>query len=866
MEAAALSVPQSGTGSVLSEAGLRFMESTEGAPKSAADQSPTSKWRHPPSFYCPISQQCLHDPVVLSDGHTYERRHIERWLQEHSTSPVSNEELAQKAIFPNHALRNGINEYFEQVFSVHRGAIRKTMRRASGALPKDLDSDEPLLQTIDALMQCSFLMNADLSTEVVLRKIMDEAKALLGAEVASVFLVDVENQELYSNVNSTNGELRVPIAAGIAGHVATTGKPLIISDAYADKRFNKSNDIKTGFRTRNMMCVPLKTKKGRILGVVQLINKTTAGVFSRSQAHTLHMEDSNELESEAAAFTSHDLHFLEVFASQAATAVTNTGGVFHEPQMHTSSDDSERMRDGEEIDEHHNEPAKSQDAPCATVCKESSERLGVTCDATQKMLGKDLDVPEDVPEGSGSAEETVARSVRAGEQASSNAELQLPKKPPPSKLFQAKLVLHDAFKSWQFNAINLAQLTGNKPLASLGTYFVERLGLVQHLGLSDEKLKEFFTAIEHNYDAGNPYHNSTRAASVLHAMHAYLELGGIAKLTVEVVEDSATPVGKAGHLERMAGLLAAAVHDFDHLGVSNDFLVRTGDKRAMLYNDQHVNENHHVSSAFRVLCRPKCNFLAILTPSEWRHLRSLVIELVLSTDMAISGRILKSFSGAFGLGDKGEPASQDAPTSSKDAMLLLQMAIKCADLGHLALHWDVHRQWVGRLEEEFFAQGDQERARDIPISFLMDRSKPECSKTQTGFLQFVALPMFRSLVAVVPDSQPVLDTVMVNYKIWEELEANGKDESKEEGCVENCAAARTVSEESIDSADLAESHRNGSGADTPQSSSVGGASPLAGKKRSGRARQRAVKFWASVRRSTPSPESDLPRRFISPPP
>merc|ERR1719272_1960700 len=124
---------------------------------------------------------------------------------------------------------------------------------------------------------------------------MDEAKMLLGADVASVFLVDSERQELYSNVNSTKGELRVPITAGIAGHVATTGEPLIIDDAYADKRFNKMNDMKTGFRTRNMMCVPLKVKKGGVLGVVQLINKTDAGVFAQSHALAAIDEESPEL-------------------------------------------------------------------------------------------------------------------------------------------------------------------------------------------------------------------------------------------------------------------------------------------------------------------------------------------------------------------------------------------------------------------------------------------------------------------------------------------------------------------------------------------------------------------------------------------
>jgi len=292
---------------------MKFSEMTGTGKDDVVDSSPIGKWQHPPSFYCPISQQCMHDPVVLSDGHSYERRHIERWLQEHNTSPVSGSKLLQKEMFPNHALRNAIEEYFQQVFSVHRRAIRKTMSGSSHEL-EVLGSNGALLRTVDALMQCSLLVNADLSTEYVLHQIMNEAKTLVGAEVASVFLVDRARQELYSTVNSTGGEIRIPMTAGIAGTVATTGEPLAIHDAYSDERFNKSVDIKTGFKTRDILCVPLKSKKVGIIGVVQLINKTSDGVLSKD----------GSIGTGSAGFKPDDLHFLQVFASQAAMAIAGS--------------------------------------------------------------------------------------------------------------------------------------------------------------------------------------------------------------------------------------------------------------------------------------------------------------------------------------------------------------------------------------------------------------------------------------------------------------------------------------------------------------------------------------------------------------
>merc|ERR1719245_2343778 len=116
-------------------------------------------------------------------------------------------------------------------------------------------------------------------------------------------------------------------------------------------------------------------------------------------------------------------------------------------------------------------------------------------------------------------------------------------------------------------------------------------------------------------------------------MHALLEHGGILGPAMAGLG------GGDGYLERMACLVAAAAHDYEHPGVSNDFLVRTRDDRALLYNDQSVNETHHVSAAFRLLSRRDCNFLTGLPAEQFRRLRSLVISLVLATDAASGSEI-----------------------------------------------------------------------------------------------------------------------------------------------------------------------------------------------------------------------------------
>jgi len=461
-----------------------FPEVTQYIQDVAEAASPPHAWQHPPSFLCPVSRQCMHDPVVLSDGHTYERQHIERWLAHSTTSPVTRLELSQTDMYPNHALRNAIDEYFNEVFCVHRHAIRKTVRSRRGS--RDLSADGPLARTLGALMQSSLLVNADHSVEYILRQIMCEAKKLVGAEVASVFLVDAARQELYSTVNSTDAELRIPIAAGIAGHVATTGETLIINDAYADARFNKAVDRQTGFKTRNVLCAPLKVRKGDVVGVVQLINKTGGGVLVSDGSPS-------DPAGRGRRFTEEDSHFLQVFASHAATAVAND----------ISSELGQPPR----------QPATQPEETLPTP-----------------KPGAVLLAAEPAPA-------TTAR--QPGEEATA--------------------LLEQALDGWDLDVVQLAALTGNRPLSSLGCFLFERLGLVARFGLNGEKLRAFFLELERGYDDAVQYHNRLHVASVLHLTHAALRGGALAQKAAAALRGGG--VEADGALETMACLRAEANHE-----------------------------------------------------------------------------------------------------------------------------------------------------------------------------------------------------------------------------------------------------------------------------------------------------------------
>lgn len=113
----------------------------------------------------------------------------------------------------------------------------------------------------------------DLRLQGAVRALIYKIKLMVNAERCALFFVDEENQELYFYVDEQEKTIRFPKSKGIAGWVATNGETLNITDAYEDERFNQDVDKKTGFRTRNILCMPVTNFQENIIAVIQMVNK-----------------------------------------------------------------------------------------------------------------------------------------------------------------------------------------------------------------------------------------------------------------------------------------------------------------------------------------------------------------------------------------------------------------------------------------------------------------------------------------------------------------------------------------------------------------------------------------------------------------
>ena len=154
-----------------------------------------------------------------------------------------------------------------------------------------IDENNRRLQQLDTLIEMTSLINSTLDAHLVREKAIAASMQLMDTEAASMLLLDTETNELYFEValgekQNEVQSIRIEAGKGIAGHVARTGVPLIVKDVQNDDRFYPRVDETSGFKTRDILCVPIISKE-RILGVLQAINRRT-GEFAGDDAVILH--------------------------------------------------------------------------------------------------------------------------------------------------------------------------------------------------------------------------------------------------------------------------------------------------------------------------------------------------------------------------------------------------------------------------------------------------------------------------------------------------------------------------------------------------------------------------------------------------
>ncbi|XP_039926450.1 dual specificity calcium/calmodulin-dependent 3',5'-cyclic nucleotide phosphodiesterase 1A isoform X1 [Hirundo rustica] len=314
---------------------------------------------------------------------------------------------------------------------------------------------------------------------------------------------------------------------------------------------------------------------------------------------------------------------------------------------------------------------------------------------------------------------------------------------------------------WSFDVFALNEASGEHSLKFMMYELLTRYDLLSRFKIPVPNLISFAEALEVGYSKyKNPYHNLIHAADVTQTVHYIMIHTGIMHWLTE--------------LEILAMIFAAAVHDYEHTGTTNNFHIQTRSDVAILYNDRSVLENHHVSAAYKLMQEEEMNILANLNKDDWRELRSLVIEMVLSTDMSGHFQQIKTMRHTL---------QQAQGVDKAKAMSLI---LHAADISHPAKSWELHYRWTMALMEEFFRQGDKEAALGLQFSPLCDRKSTLVAQSQIGFIDFIVEPTFSLLT----DSMEKIVMPLIEEATKSESPAFGTPSQNSLGAVSNAEAQR----------------------------------------------------------------------------
>ena len=320
--------------------------------------------------------------------------------------------------------------------------------------------------------------------------------------------------------------------------------------------------------------------------------------------------------------------------------------------------------------------------------------------------------------------------------------------------------------SFDFNIFELKKKIGyNNVLPLMGYTILKTLGLVDNKIITTKKLESFLKTVSDNYLMTTLYHNSLHGADVTQS------------LLVFFLNSNSEEICETTVLDLLGMILSAMGHDLGHPGLNNGFHINASTELGITYNDKSCLENFHSSYLFRILRKDENNILEKFSVQNYKNIRKRMISQILATDMANHGENISLIRSKIKTRKDQERfifLSGNDKTKFEEQQLLLDYLIHMADLGHNCKKFEISVVWIKLLCEEFWAQGDKEKEKGLPISFMCDRNNIDVPSSQIGFLKGFILSSFDSLVEMFPKLQFTIDNAENNINQWTKFQSEKK--------------------------------------------------------------------------------------------
>lgn len=582
-----------------------------------------------------------------------------------------------------------------------------------------------------ALMQVMSSTNENVGD--VFKALVETICQILNVEHGELFFVDSLSKSLFCRTDSSWKGYSIPVGKYIQGIVAEKGEVVNLVNAAAHPEFNREYDRVAGIKTRNLLCVPVKSSQRHgeenVIAVFYAANKV-------GKSH--------------ARFCDEDIKILVAICAELKSIIERRAW-----ELVFEADGSEGTQvTSSFLSQYTSTPTLSRRRSHASL---RSSSTGSPAASSTPVLNRGF-----------SNHDPRIGSVSFSDPANG------------PNVVNAHANNASAIRSWDLEPWEYS----TPQLVDFATDMFEYYDLLTRFRVPRATMRRFLVSVKSQYQ-DIPYHNFYHAFTTLHVSFMIVSsqpdplkqselatsLGSAtaALSTATAATDRSSPRNLFEARDLLAIFVAAFCHDMNHNGRTNDFHISYRTSIAMLYNDQSVLENMHAAACFDTMRRPGHDILEHMDAGEYRHVRKSIIRAILATDMHNHAGIVSQLHEKL----KSDVFNSDDETHKE---LLINAIVHSADISGPALTERIHLRWSLQLLQEFNMQYDEEVALGMTPTPYMNAKPctPAFCKLNIAFIDSCVFPLWGIMNTFLDGLDGCITNIQTNRLMWTAREAENQ--------------------------------------------------------------------------------------------
>ena len=316
----------------------------------------------------------------------------------------------------------------------------------------------------------------------------------------------------------------------------------------------------------------------------------------------------------------------------------------------------------------------------------------------------------------------------------------------------------------QFDIFTLDEKIGKENTLSLiGYYIFNRFGFYNIINYSN--FEKWCKKISEGYLRTNSYHTDLHAADITHTCLIYFKIGKVNEIC------------KFSKISKCSLFLSCMCHDYKHPGVNNNYLKETKNELSLIYNDNSILENMHISEAFKLMnVDEEYNIFNKVEINIYKQIRKEMVSCVLATDMTFHNFYVDFMKEQINNKNDKSNQEQNNNKDNKCYQNYMNLLIHSADISNPTKPFEIYFKWAKLVVNEFYEQGDKEK--ELGLVCSCDRNKTTLYQSQLGFINYIEIPFFSLFADIFKKLKFYLDTLNENKnKLIEMQEDENNNES-----------------------------------------------------------------------------------------